>query len=80
MRRIRWGDVLLSGIAAVGWSVAAMAGVAALGLHLLGADAEGGSLGAMTAAVVAAAVGGPVTGSGEVSALGVAVGSGAVLD
>ncbi|MFD5422496.1 streptophobe family protein [Streptomyces sp. NPDC127069] len=80
MRRIRWGDVLLSGIAAVGWSVAAMAGVAALGLHLLGADAEGGSLSAMTAAVVAAGVGGSVTASGEVSALGVAVGSGAVLD
>ncbi|MFF2197283.1 streptophobe family protein, partial [Streptomyces sp. NPDC058157] len=80
MRRIRWGDVLLSGIAAVGWSVAAMAGVAALGLHLLGADAEGGSLGASTAAVVAAAVGGSVTATGEVSALGLAADGGAAVD
>ncbi|MEU3404211.1 streptophobe family protein [Streptomyces sp. NPDC006670] len=80
MRRIRWGDVLLSGIAAVGWSVAAMAGVAALGLHLLGADAGGGSPGAMTAAVVAAAVGGSVTATGKVSALGPAADGGAAVD
>ncbi|RPF39839.1 hypothetical protein EDD96_3589 [Streptomyces sp. Ag109_G2-6] len=80
MRRIRWGDVLLSGIAAVGWSVAAMAGVAALGLHLLGADAGGGSLGAMTAAVVAAAVGGSLTATGEVSALGLAADGGGAVD
>ncbi|MFJ6936353.1 streptophobe family protein [Streptomyces sp. NPDC101132] len=57
-------------IAAVGWSLVAMAGVAALGLHLLGADATGGSLGPMTAAVVVLAVGGSVTPSGDVSAFG----------
>ncbi|MCX5196489.1 streptophobe family protein [Streptomyces sp. NBC_00249] len=72
MRRIRPGNVLLSGIAAVGWSVAAMAGVAALGLRLLGADAAGGSLGAMTAAVVVLASGGSVTPSGDLTVLGVA--------
>ncbi|MFE6848463.1 streptophobe family protein [Streptomyces sp. NPDC057686] len=71
MRRIRWGDVVLSGIAATGWALVVMAGVAALGLHLLGADAAGGSLGAMTAAVVVLAIGGTVTPSGDVSVLGV---------
>ncbi|MER6201788.1 streptophobe family protein [Streptomyces sp. NPDC001586] len=76
MRRIRWGDVLVSAVAAVGWSLIVMAGVAALGLHLLGADAAGGSLGAMTAAVLVLAVGGTVTPSGDVSAFGV-VGAGA---
>ncbi|MFD9013262.1 streptophobe family protein, partial [Streptomyces sp. NPDC059552] len=76
MRRIRWGDVLLSAVAAVGWSLILMAGTAGLGLHLLGADAAGGSLGAMTAAAVVLAVGGTVTPSGDVSAFG-AVGAGA---
>ncbi|WKD35333.1 streptophobe family protein [Streptomyces xanthophaeus] len=74
MRRIRWGDVLLSAVAAVGWSLIVMAGVAGLGLHLLGADgsdAAGGSLGAMTAATVVLAAGGTVTPSGDVSVLGV---------
>ncbi|MGW0389747.1 streptophobe family protein [Streptomyces sp. NPDC003042] len=71
MRRIRWGEVLLSGVAAVGWSLVVMAGVAALGLHLLGADAAGGSLGAMTAAVVVLAVGGSVTPSGDLTVFGV---------
>ncbi|MEV7523697.1 streptophobe family protein [Streptomyces sp. NPDC091371] len=71
VRRVRWGDVLLSGLAAVGWSLAVMAGVAGLGLHLLGADALGGSLGAMTAAVVVLAVGGTVTPSGDMSVFGV---------
>ncbi|MGR4883903.1 streptophobe family protein [Streptomyces sp. LARHCF249] len=70
MRRIRWGDVLMSGIAAAGWSLLAMAVVAALGLHLLGADAAGGSLAAMAAAVVVLAVGGTVTPSGDVSVFG----------
>ncbi|WP_405532015.1 streptophobe family protein [Streptomyces avidinii] len=70
MRRIRWGDVLLSAVAAVGWSLIVMAAVAGLGLHLLGADAAGGSLGAMTAAAVVLAVGGTVTPSGDVSVLG----------
>ncbi|MEY2231862.1 streptophobe family protein [Streptomyces sp. BF23-30] len=81
MRRIRWGDVLLSSVAAVGWSLIVMAAVAGLGLHLLGADAAGagateGSLGAMTAAAVVLAIGGTVTPSGDVSVLGV-VGTGA---
>ncbi|MET9888141.1 streptophobe family protein [Streptomyces sp. NPDC006430] len=72
-------DVLLSGVTAAGWSLVAMAGVAALGLRLLGADAwgysrtgsGGSSLGAMTAAVMALAMGGTVTASGDVSVLGV---------
>ncbi|MCX4961955.1 streptophobe family protein [Streptomyces virginiae] len=81
MRRIRWGDVLLSSVAAVGWSLIVMAAVAGLGLHLLGADAAGagateGSLGAMTAAAVVLAIGGTVTPSGDVSVLGV-IGTGA---
>ncbi|MFG2984582.1 streptophobe family protein [Streptomyces sp. NPDC048258] len=81
MRRIRWGDVLLCGIATVGWSLVVMAGVAALGLRLLGADGTGGSLGAMTAAVVVLAVGGTVTPSGDLSVFGVAgAGAGASLD
>ncbi|WP_347404542.1 streptophobe family protein [Streptomyces sp. MST-110588] len=67
--RIRWGDAVLSAVAAVSWAFLAMAGIAALGLHLLDADAAG-SLGAMTAAAVALAVGGSVTPSGDVSAFG----------
>ncbi|MFJ9036618.1 streptophobe family protein [Streptomyces sp. NPDC102406] len=63
------GDVLLSAIAAVSWAFIGMAGVAALGLHLLEADSAG-SLGPMTAAVVAIGVGGRVTPSGDVSAFG----------
>lgn len=68
-RGVRWGDVLLSAIAAVSWALVGMAGTAALGLHLLGADAVG-SLGPMTAAVVALGAGGSVTPSGDVSAFG----------
>ncbi|MFJ4812520.1 streptophobe family protein [Streptomyces longwoodensis] len=68
-RGVPWGDVLLSAIAAVSWALIGMAGVAALGLHLLEADAEG-SLGPMTAAVVALGAGGSVTPSGDVSAFG----------
>jgi hypothetical protein len=64
-----WGDVLLSAIAAVSWALIGMAGTAALGLHLLGADAAG-SLGPMTAAVVALGAGGSVSPSGDVSAFG----------
>ncbi|MEU2433973.1 streptophobe family protein [Streptomyces sp. NPDC007861] len=64
-----WGDVVISSVAAVSWAVAGMAGTAALGLHLLGADAHG-SLGPMTAAVTVLAVGGSVTPSGAVSAFG----------
>ncbi|WP_069887340.1 streptophobe family protein, partial [Streptomyces luteocolor] len=68
-RGVRWGDVVLSAIAAVSWALIGMAGTAALGLHLLGADAVG-SLGPMTAATVALGVGGSVTPSGDVSAFG----------
>ncbi|MFF3652494.1 streptophobe family protein [Streptomyces sp. NPDC002181] len=81
MRRIRWGDVVLSGIAATGWALVTMAAVAALGLRLLGADAVGGSLGAMTAAVVVLAVGGTVIPSGDLSVLGTTgPGAGSSLD
>lgn len=66
---VRWGDVLLSAIAAVSWALVGMAGTAALGLHLLGADTVG-SLGPMTAAVVALGAGGSITPSGDVSAFG----------
>ncbi|WP_432083792.1 streptophobe family protein [Streptomyces sp. WAC 04229] len=67
--RVPWGDVLLSAIAAVSWALIGMAGTAALGLHLLDADAAG-SLGPMTAAVVALGAGGSVTPDGDVSAFG----------
>jgi hypothetical protein len=63
------GDVLISAVAAVSWAFIGMVGVAALGLHLLDADAAG-SLGPMTAAVVALGVGGRVAPSGDVSAFG----------
>lgn len=63
------GGVLLSAIAAVSWGFLAMAGVAALGLHLLGADTAG-SLGPMTAAVMVMAVGGHVSPSGDVAVFG----------
>ncbi|MGD6746337.1 streptophobe family protein [Streptomyces sp. BH106] len=68
--RLPVGDVLLSAVAAVSWAFIAMAGVAALGLHLLEADTAA-SLGPMTAAVVALAAGGRVTPSGDVSAFGI---------
>ncbi|WP_345631021.1 streptophobe family protein [Streptomyces thinghirensis] len=67
--KVPWGDVLLSAIAAVSWSLIGMAGTAALGLRLLDADAAG-SLGPMTAAVVALGAGGSVTPAGDVSAFG----------
>ncbi|MCD9878967.1 streptophobe family protein [Streptomyces guryensis] len=67
--RVPWGDVLLSAIASVSWALIGMAGTAALGLHLLEADASG-SLGPMTAAAVALGAGGSVTPSGDVSAFG----------
>ncbi|MGW7649621.1 streptophobe family protein [Streptomyces bobili] len=66
---VPWLDVLLSAIAAVSWALIGMAGTAALGLHLLGADTAG-SLGPMTAAVVALGAGGSVTPSGDVSSFG----------
>ncbi|MFJ1734361.1 streptophobe family protein [Streptomyces sp. NPDC088254] len=64
-----WADVLVCAVAAVSWALIAMAGTAALGLRLLGADAAG-SLGPMTAAVVALGAGGSVKPSGDVSAFG----------
>lgn len=67
--RLPWGDVLLSAITSVSWALIGMAGTAALGLHLLEADASA-SLGPMTAAVVALGAGGSVTPSGDVSAFG----------
>ncbi|GAA0440185.1 hypothetical protein GCM10010361_00150 [Streptomyces olivaceiscleroticus] len=62
--------MLFSAVATVCWTFLAMTGLAALGLHLLGADAYG-SLGPMTAAVMVLAVGGTVTPHGAVSAFGV---------
>ncbi|MEU6773054.1 streptophobe family protein [Streptomyces sp. NPDC046759] len=67
---VPWKDVALSAVAAVSWALIGMAGTAALGLHLLRADAAGSS-GPMTAAVVALGAGGSVTPSGDVSAFGV---------
>ncbi|MEU7408322.1 streptophobe family protein, partial [Streptomyces sp. NPDC042638] len=64
-----WGNILLSAIAAVSWALTGMAGTAALGLHLLRADAAG-SLGPMTAAVVTLGAGGSVSPAGDVSAFG----------
>ncbi|MBZ4015785.1 hypothetical protein CCS38_08505, partial [Streptomyces purpurogeneiscleroticus] len=61
--------MLLSAVIAVCCAFLAMTGVAALGLHLLGADAYG-SLGPMTAAVMVLAVGGSVTPRGAVPAFG----------
>ncbi|MFG2572197.1 streptophobe family protein [Streptomyces sp. NPDC048481] len=68
-RGVPWADVLPAAVAAVSWALIAMAGTAALGLHLLDADAAG-SLGPMTAAVVVLGAGGSVTPSGDVSAFG----------
>ncbi|WP_223006810.1 streptophobe family protein [Streptomyces roseirectus] len=68
-RGVPWGDALLSAIAAVSWALIGMTGVAALGLHLLRADSAG-SLGPMTAAVVALGAGGSVSPSGDMSAFG----------
>ncbi|MEU3250244.1 streptophobe family protein [Streptomyces sp. NPDC006997] len=67
--KVPWVDVLLSAVASVSWALIGMAGAAALGLHLLEADASA-SLGPMTAAVVALGAGGSVTPSGDVSAFG----------
>ncbi|MFJ9836320.1 streptophobe family protein [Streptomyces sp. NPDC101169] len=64
-----WGDILLSAFTAVSWALAGMTATAALGLHLLRADAAG-SLGPMTAAVVALGAGGSVSPSADVSAFG----------
>ncbi|MFF7728147.1 streptophobe family protein [Streptomyces sp. NPDC008001] len=68
-RGVRPAELLLTSIAAVSWAFLAMAGVAALGLHLLGADAAG-ALGPMTAAAVVLAVGGSLMPSGDIEAFG----------
>ncbi|MEY7978687.1 streptophobe family protein, partial [Streptomyces pilosus] len=67
--RVPWVDVLVSAVASVSWALIGMVGAAALGLRLLDADAAG-SLGPMTAAVVALGAGGAVTPSGDMSAYG----------
>jgi hypothetical protein len=74
----RAGRSLVAGavLAAVSasWAFAAMAAVAALGAHLLGLDQDA-ALGPVTAALLALAVGGTVTPSGDVSALGLQAGA-----
>ncbi|WP_051726630.1 streptophobe family protein [Streptacidiphilus jeojiense] len=60
----------VSGLVAVSWAFAAMAAVAALGIHLLGLDTYA-SLGSLTAALVAMAVGGRISPSGDVSFFGI---------
>ncbi|MEZ0070294.1 hypothetical protein ABIA32_006346 [Streptacidiphilus sp. MAP12-20] len=68
------GASLLRGVIfsamAVGWAFGAMGAVGALGVHLLGLD-KYANLGAMTAALVAMAVGGKVSPTGDVSVFGV---------
>ncbi|MGA5703705.1 streptophobe family protein [Peterkaempfera bronchialis] len=63
---LRWA---VQAAAAVSWAFVAMAGVAALGLHLLGADGYA-RLGPMTAAVVALGAGGSLTPTGSAEVLG----------
>ncbi|WP_152626830.1 streptophobe family protein [Streptacidiphilus carbonis] len=60
----------VSGAVAVSWAFAAMAAVAALGIHLLGLDTYA-SLGALVAALVSMAVGGRISPSGDVSFFGI---------
>ncbi|MEU2447794.1 streptophobe family protein [Streptomyces althioticus] len=73
---VPWADVVMSAVAAVSWALIGMAGTATLGLRLLDADAAGAP-GPMAAAVVALAVGGSVTPTGDVSVFGL---SGAEAD
>ncbi|MEU8824032.1 streptophobe family protein [Streptomyces sp. NPDC048636] len=68
-RRLPWGHALLTAIAAVSWAFLAMAGIAALGLHLIGADGAG-ALGPMTAAAMVLALGGTVSPSGDIETFG----------
>ncbi|MFJ6215866.1 streptophobe family protein [Streptomyces sp. NPDC092296] len=63
---LRWA---VQAATAVSWAFVAMAGVAALGLQLLGAD-DYARLGPLTAAVVALGAGGSVTTTGSVQAFG----------
>ncbi|MGA5604221.1 streptophobe family protein [Streptomyces griseoincarnatus] len=73
---VPWADVVMSAVAAVSWALIGMAATAAVGLRLLDADTAGSS-GPMAAAVVALAVGGSVTPTGNVSMFGL---SGAEAD
>ncbi|WP_432251886.1 streptophobe family protein [Streptomyces sp. HNM1019] len=67
--RVPWGPALLAALASVSWAFLAMVGIAALGLHLIGADGAG-ALGPMAAAATVLAVGGSVTPSGDVGVFG----------
>ncbi|WP_419993807.1 streptophobe family protein [Streptomyces boninensis] len=67
--RIPWGSVFASALASVSWAFLVMAGLTALGLHLLGADALG-ELGPMTAAAMVLATGGAVRPDGDMKAFG----------
>ncbi|MGV9250147.1 streptophobe family protein [Streptomyces sp. NPDC003697] len=67
--RLPWRDILPAAITSVSWALSGMAATAAVGAHLLGMD-SGGSPAPMAAALMALAVGGSVTTSGEVSAFG----------
>jgi hypothetical protein len=68
------GARLLGGVASaamsVSWAFVAMAAVGALGVHLLGLDAHA-KLGPVTAALVAMAVGGRISPTGDVSVFGI---------
>jgi hypothetical protein len=68
-RPVPWGSALAAAVASVGWAFAGMAVVAALGLHLLGADTHG-ALAPMTAALVTMAMGGKVSPAGDLSVFG----------
>jgi hypothetical protein len=70
-RRLRDGAVygLVSAAVAASWAFVAMAAVTALGIHLLGLD-HYASLDSLTAAMVAMAVGGRISPSGNVSVFG----------
>ncbi|MFC1419695.1 streptophobe family protein [Streptacidiphilus cavernicola] len=68
---LRGGAVygLVSAAVAASWAFVAMGAVTALGIHLLGLD-HYASIGPMTAAMVAMAVGGRISPSGDVSVFG----------
>ena len=61
---------VVSAAVAASWAFVAMGAVAALGIHLLGIDAYA-KIGSLTAAMVAMAVGGQVSPSGDVSVFGI---------
>lgn len=61
---------MVSAAVAASWAFVAMGAVTALGIHLLGIDAFA-KLGSLTAAMVAMAVGGQISPSGDVSVFGI---------